>query len=336
MADAEDGRAGGARRPGRSGTASASTLELLLESLPGDSAPALDAAEPSGATHVSARKEPAVARLLRLLRGLAAAGPRGLDGPYLLGLAGYDTGSPKSAMASLQRDVRRLEDAGWRIDNVSAEGSTGRYVLHPNDLASRAGLTAGEQSVLEEALAAHGAQSRGEPSDDVPSAFGAVRRAIDRRCVVEMTYNDTLRRVHPIRLTHPPGRWLLRARDEHDQVVKWFLLHKIEVVSLDEPGTAEAGVDDAADSLNPHHWRVDAPQDVQLLVAEEHVPFVRRSLGLSVSETPDGDRVLLTVRVTNRRALTDWLVTMGERVLLSGPEDVRREFLARLEAVARG
>ncbi len=22
---------------------------------------------------------------------------------------------------------------------------------------------------------------------------------------------------------------------------------------------------------NPHHWRVDAPQDVQLLVAEEHV-----------------------------------------------------------------
>ncbi len=63
---------------------------------------------------------------------------------------------------------------------------------------------------------------------------------------------------------------------------------------------------------------------------------MRRSLGLSVSETPDGDRVRLTVRMTNRRALTDWLVTMGERVLLAGPEDVRREFLARLEAVARG
>ncbi len=59
--------------------------------------------------------------------------------------------------------------------------------------------------------------------------------------MVEMTYNDTLRRVHPIRLTHPPGRWLLRARDEHDQVVKWFLLHKIEVVSLDEPGNCGGG-----------------------------------------------------------------------------------------------
>ncbi len=116
---------------------------------------------------MSARKEPAVARLLRLLRALAAAGPRGLDGPYLLALAGYDAGSPKSAMASLQRDVRRLEDAGWRIDNVSAEGSTGRYVLPTQRPRFSRRPHAGEQSVLEEALAAHGAHSRGEPSDDV-------------------------------------------------------------------------------------------------------------------------------------------------------------------------
>ena len=62
-----------------------------------------------------------------------AAGARSLDAPCPRGVEGYDAGSAKSAIASPQRDVRRLEDAGWRLDNVLFEGSTGRYVLHSND-----------------------------------------------------------------------------------------------------------------------------------------------------------------------------------------------------------
>ncbi|PKW25725.1 helix-turn-helix transcriptional regulator [Phycicoccus duodecadis] len=278
-----------------------------------------------------------MARLLRLLRALAAGDARrGVAADQLIRIGDYRLEDQKAAMSSLQRDVRRLGDAGWWIENVAPAGSPARYVLHPNDLAERAGLTPGEQSVLEEALAALPVHPPEASEVAPPVAIATVRRAVDARCVLEMTYNGTLRRVHPMRLHNPPGRWLLRALDEHDGVVKWFLIHRIENPSLDDPGSARTGIDDPEDSLNPHEWRVDPPTEVELAVAPEHQHLVRHTLNLAVGHADGevGERVEVTV--TNRRAFMDWLVTMGERVVLLGPEDVRRDFLDRLEAVARG
>ncbi|QKE84397.1 WYL domain-containing protein [Arthrobacter sp. NEB 688] len=286
------------------------------------------------AVPASSRVAP-VARLLRLLRTLAASdGPRGLEAARLLDVAGYDAGNPKSAMASLQRDLRRLTDAGWQIENVSPEGSDARYVLFPNDLASRAGLTPGEQSVLEEAL--NSATGTSEIADP-PGGLALARRAVDAHCVLEMTYGGRLRRVQPLRLHSAGGRWLLRARDEHDEAVKWFRIEKIEQPSLDDPGSAPEHIEDPEDSLDPHQWRIHAPTDIELEVGAGHLPYVRQTLRLplDVADRPDGKHHF-RVTITNRRALTDWLVTMGTRVRLLGPADLRRDVLAHFEAVARG
>jgi hypothetical protein len=46
--------------------------------------------------------------------------------------------------------------------------------------------------------------------------------------------------------------------------------------------------------------------------------------------------VTVHVVVTNRAALFLWLVEMGTRVRLVGPDEVRRPILGRLREVARG
>jgi predicted DNA-binding transcriptional regulator YafY len=277
-----------------------------------------------------------VARLLRLLRTLAAAeGWRAVEASRLLAVADYNAESDKSAMSSLQRDLRRLTDAGWRIENVAPDGSDARYVLHPNELATRAGLTPGEQSVLEAALEA--AAGVASTLTDPPDELALVRRAVEAHCVIEMTYGGRLRRVDPMRLHSAAGRWLLRARDEHDEAVKWFRIEKIEQPSLDDPGSAPEHIEDPEDSLDPHQWRIDVPTEIELEVGAGHLPYLRQTLRLplDVAGRPDGGH-LVRVTITNRRALTDWLVTMGTRVRLLGPADLRREVLARFEAVARG
>ena len=327
--------------PNREGMSPSNDLALLLCSFdaPDDELDgSRDGLTPTAEVSTSAKlKEPPVARLLRLLRTLAAADhERGIEAPRLLRVADYGIEDQKSSMASLQRDLRRLSDAGWRVENAAPPGEVARYVLHPNDLAERAGLTPGEQSALEAAL-----EARAVPPVESDHAaphpnMTTVRRALDAGCVIEMTYDGPLRRVHPIRLHNPPGRWLLRAKDEYDGVVKWFLVHKIEDPSLDDPGTAEPDVEDPEDSLNPQRWRVDPPVDARLRVASEHVVFVRQSLGLPVRTEEVGEVVTVVVLVTNHRAFMDWLVSMGTRVRLVGPEDLRRRFLGRLKAVARG
>lgn len=310
---------------------------VLSESL--GSPEALSDVHGASAVEVSTAKsgrEVPVARLLRLLRALASAdGSRGVEASRLLDVAGYDAGTPKSAMSSLQRDLRRLTDAGWRIENVAPEGSDARYVLHPNDLATRAGLTPGEQSVLEEALEA-AADDAALPVDP-PEGLALARRAVEAHCVIEMTYGGKLRRVHPMRLHSAGGHWLLRARDEHDEAVKWFRIEKIEQPSLDDPGSAPQDIEDPEDSLDPHRWPIDPPTEIELEVGAGHLPYVRQTmrLPLDVADRPDGSHHV-RVTITNRRALTDWLVTMGTRVRLLGPADLRRDVLARFEAVARG
>ncbi len=53
-------------------------------------------------------------------------------------------------------------------------------------------------------------------------------------------------------------------------------------------------------------------------------------------DAAEGDAATVRVVVTNRAALFLWLVEMGTRVRLVGPDEVREPFLARLREVARG
>jgi hypothetical protein len=70
---------------------------------------------------------------------------------------------------------------------------------------------------------------------------------------------------------------------------------------------------------------------VTLRTTRDHEPDVRRWLGAPESVVPDGGDVVMRYRVTNRAALRARLYELGRRVVLVGPEEVRRELLAELD-----
>lgn len=276
----------------------------------------------------------AMGKVLRLLRALAAAGPRGVGGAELVALGGYPTESPKAAESQLKRDLNSLTNAGWLIENTAEPGMPAIYVMSPHDLADRAGLTVGEQSALEAVLAARGHEALGD-DDGVPEALAPVRHAVELHCLVRVAYRGRVREVHPLRLHTAPGRWLLRGRDD-DGVVKWFRVDRMGEVTLGAPGSADADAPDPTDSLDPHEWQLDPPVLAELAVAPEHLGLVRRTLPVESVTEADGGVLAVTSRVTHRAAFLDWLMTMGERVRLTGPPALRDDVLGHLEEVARG
>ncbi len=288
-------------------------------------------------TRRGTRDDEAVSRLILLLRHLAAAGERGMSAPELTVLAGYPAGNEKVAEASLLRDLKRLADAGWDYARVSQPGEVARYVLRRRDLADRVGLTSAEHSVLEALLAFRAEGGLPEPdAPDVPAVIRAVAQAVDHHCAIAMRYKGRLRQVEPIRLHTTPAAWWLRARDEDGQC-KWFRLDRMTDVELDIPGSAAADIDDPdSSSLNPHRWVEDPPTEVVLEVGREHLAMVLATFEGAVVDPDEEDPARVRVVVTNRAALFLWLVEMGVRVRLVGPDEVREQILQRLRQVADG
>lgn len=311
-------------------------LSEQLGEVPADVGAAPAPVPPSAAGARPTRAD-AVSRLILLLRHLAAAGERGLTAPELVDLGGYPTDREKVAEASLLRDLKRLADAGWEYERVSGEGEVARYVLHRRDLADQVGLAPAERSVLEALLSYRAEHQLPEPgARDVPVVIRKLAQAVDHHCVVAMRYRDRHRQVEPIRLHTTPAAWWLRARDD-DGHCKWFRLDRMHEVELDIPGSAAAAIaDDPLSSLNPHTWVEDPPTVTTLQVGREHLPMVVSTFPDAEVEAGEGDPVTVHVVVTNRAALFLWLVEMGTRVRLVGPDEVRRPILGRLREVARG
>ena len=311
-------------------------LSERLGEVPVEGAPSPTTARrpsPAGPT----RDEAAVSRLILLLRHLAAAGERGLTAPELVALGGYPTDKEKVAEASLLRDLKRLADAGWEYERVSGEGEVARYVLHRRDLADQVGLAPAERSVLEALLEFRAEERLPEPrSKDVPVVIRKLSQAVDHHCVVALRYRDRHRQVEPIRLHTTPAAWWLRARDD-DGHCKWFRLDRMHDVELDIPGSAAADIDDdPVSSLNPHLWVEDPPTVTTLEVGREHLPMVLSTFPDAEVAAGEGDLLTVGVVVTNRAALFLWLVEMGTRVRLLGPDEVREQLLAQLREVADG
>ncbi len=299
-------------------------------------APPVEVVRPAGAPAGRPGGE-AVSRLITLLRHLAAAGPRGLSAPELVDLGGYPTEREGVGEASLLRDLKRLASAGWEYERVSGEGEVARYVLQRRNLADQVGLAPAERSVLEALLEYRAEHPLPEPgARDVPVVIRKLAQAVDHHCVVAMRYRERHRQVEPIRLHTTPAAWWLRARDD-DGHCKWFRLDRMSEVELDIPGSASAHiVDDPGSSLNPHTWVEDPPTETTLEVGREHLPMVVSTFPDAVVDPAEGDPVTVHVVVTNRAALFLWLVEMGTRVRLVGPDEVRDQLLDRLREVARG
>lgn len=295
-------------------------------------------------------------RLVRIAATLRERGSVGETGERLAEIAGFDG---ERSMDQLKRDIRSLTDQGWQIDNIAGPGEPARYRMHTVDNRLRVRLTPPQQRALQRAvlladrddlvdrlgLGERGAAPTeagvvaGVPTSGHDVFLTTVLQAVRMGSVLRFGYKGTPRVVHPESVRSQNGTWYLRGQEdgpEGDAPVKSFVVARMSDVSADAPRTARPVRAVRHPELHPMSWEIDPPVEVTLRTSEEHQPDVVRWLGepASVSAGPDG--VTLRYVVTHRAALRARLYELGRRVVLVGPEEVRRELVDELRELSGG
>lgn len=294
-----------------------------------------------------------IERLVRILAVLEGAGKPGATQDELLEVGQYGGTSPDSQRRMLTKDIKHLNNSGWDIKNVADAGTDARYVLHARDIRLRVELTPAEQAELArvgrlagieefadyvgtdagppEHPAAH-ARIEPLPAHDARLALCLIAAA--NRQVVQFMYKGRPRTVHPRVVQPGPSGWYLVGWEESSGTEKFFVIDRMKNPLLDQPGTAHPHEEASHKSLDPATWEVDPPVDVQVETAPEFVEQVTLALHPVVAERVDGDRAVLTVRVTNRSAFRMRLYALGTRIRVLGPDDVRKEIVDELARIA--
>jgi predicted DNA-binding transcriptional regulator YafY len=262
-------------------------------------------------------------------------------------LTGRDPGD-SNAVTTFFRDLRNLKKAGWMIESTTI-GLQERYVLTVVDPRLRASFTGAERAQLLRAAQAAGLGQLYQdldPSleDGTPTtgfhALDLAQRAIASRCLALFGYRGRDRVVHPYDLTHKPGGWILRGREEGSEVVKSFYLERAEEFDIDRPGTAGAIPADLPPlNLDPMRRLEHDPVHVEVECPDEAVPDAVAALGANGHVERPGTgpgHTSVTVVVTNTEAFLDRLFELGTRARLVGPQSTRDAARARLSALMAG
>lgn len=286
---------------------------------------------------------------MRVAAVLRASGDRGVPGSRLAEVAGF--GTDGSGMDQVARDIRHLTARGWQIENIAGQGEPSTYRMRAVDNRLRVRLTPPQLRALQRAALA---ADRGDlverlglsevdggteagVAPGVPTALhderlDAVLRAVRLRSVLRFAYKGRQRVVHPESVRTQNGTWYLRGQedDDPDGPIKAFVVGRTGEVDVDEPGSARRVPAPRHTGLHPMTWEIDDPVDVTLRTSPDFEPDVRRWLGPPADVRADGKEVVMSYRVTHRAALRARLYELGRRVVLVGPEEVRREVLADL------
>jgi predicted DNA-binding transcriptional regulator YafY len=303
-------------------------------------------------------------RLVRIAATLRERGTVGETGERLAEIAGFDGERP---MDQLKRDIRSLTEQGWQIDNIAGQGEPARYRMRTVDNRLRVRLTAPQQRALQRAVlladrndlidrlglgdsvdSVDSVDSGGSPHEagvvaGVPTTghdalLATVLQAVRMGSLLRFTYKGTPRVVHPESVRSQNGTWYLRGQEDgpDDAPVKAFVVARMSDVTADPPRSARPVRAARHRGLHPMDWEIDPPVDVTLRTTTDHAPDVRRWLGDPAAEDVDGDQVTMRYVVTHRAALRARLYELGRRVVLVGPDDVRRELLAELDELKGG
>lgn len=286
-----------------------------------------------------------IERLVRVLAVLDGAGSAGASQEQLVRVGEYGGDNPDAQRRMLNRDISHLNDAGWDIRNVADVGTNARYVLHARDIRLRVELSPGEQAELARVGRIAGIEKfaeyvgtdddadRRSPVGDVHPAdiqLTLCLEAAARRRIVQFIYKGRPRTVHPRVVEPGPSGWYLVGWEQGSGIEKRFVVDRMRNVVLDQPGTATAAPEEDRGTLDPATWNVDPPVDVDLETTAEFADQVRLVLRPVVGERTDGDTTVLTIRVTNRAAFRMRLYTLGARVRVLGPDEVRGELIDEL------
>lgn len=226
-----------------------------------------------------------------------------------------------------------LRDPGLTTDELAALHLAASAV-QVDGLSATPGLLKLGGLVDDAGRAEVGVQVAALPADpNLTALFGAVQA----RTPVELTYRDRVRTVDPYRLDFLRGRWYLTGFDRTRDAERNFRLDRIEgpVTVLDlppferpagqVPGAAGEPWELGDEEVVVAQLRIDAPQAAWAIqhLGPDHL---RES-------APDGS-VVVELPVTNRAAFRSFVLSFLDHAELLGPEDLRADLVAWLEAMA--
>lgn len=291
---------------------------------------------------------PAMERLVRVITLLNGSESGVAVGRLLHALMTPDA-SDGARHKMLDRDIGHLNGLGYDIRNVAPPGSDAIYRMFARDNRLRVHLTPDQQAQMLRAvlasnrhdLAAHlatdPAPARGSRTSEGPRAqLHKALRAAARRCVIRFDYKGQRRIVHPVRVHSGPSGWYLSGREAEQDIVKEFVVSRMDDVSLDEPGSADGVERQERPSMDPLSWPVDAVTDVVLAFDGEHLPLVANVLGAPSDLQRSGSHIEARYQVTHRAVFRWRVYELGTRVSLVSPDDMRAEMRTELQAIVDG
>jgi proteasome accessory factor B len=156
---------------------------------------------------------------------------------------------------------------------------------------------------------------------------------------VSFDYRGETRRVDPALLRFHGGWWYLVGHDLDRAAPRTFRVDRMGGdVAAAAPGSAVLpdGFDPDA-ALPDVPWRIGegAPVTVAVHVDAALAGLVLDEVGAgALASRGDDGSVVLHLEVTNTAALRSWLFELGDHAEVLGPDEVRAEVVAWLEAVA--
>jgi proteasome accessory factor B len=272
---------------------------------------------------------------------------------------GYPAQEGEARRQAFERDKRTLRDGGIEVTTMPIDGPEQMgYVILPEDYyLPDLDLAPDEQAALNLAVAG---VHLGDPSGrdalwrlGLPASAGArtvaelpalpalpaLHAALRARATVTFDYRGDRRRVDPALLRFHGGWWYLVGHDLDRAAPRTFRVDRMDgAVSAGEPGSAVLpdGFDPDA-ALPDVPWRIGegALVSVELRVDSSLAGLVLDEVGEGalVGRADDGSAVV-RLDVTNIGALRSWLFELGDHAEVVGPEEVRADIVAWLEALS--
>ncbi|MEZ5180611.1 MAG: WYL domain-containing protein [Acidimicrobiales bacterium] len=300
-----------------------------------------------------------IERLLTLMNLLLAT-PRAVSADHLRAtVPGYpeDDASFKRAF---ERDKDDLREMGVPLLVETIPGSDPPllgYRIRPADYELRdPGLEPDELEALnlaaavtgfaggmgQRALFKLGAGAADQPRAELPTdpSLVAAFRGVAERRLLRFTYRGVAREVHPYRLEFGRGRWYLNGFDRSRGEDRWFRMDRIEgAVEPGEQPDAFERPEEAVPGLQLDPWVLGGGGDpVRAEVWFD--PAVAHSVRLEVDpaaiRSDDEDGLIVVLDVVNREGFRSWVLSYLDRAEVRGPEALRAEVVAWLEALADG
>jgi predicted DNA-binding transcriptional regulator YafY len=174
----------------------------------------------------------------------------------------------------------------------------------------------------------------------IAPALATLFEAFRRRAVVTFTYRGQPRTIEPWGLSSKRGHWYVVGHDRDRDAVRAFRADRIDGdVEIGPPDAFEAPVSFRPDDhVEARPWLMgdEPPTTVTLRLDGPHRDALVGELGPDATVVKD-TKTSTTVElvVTNQAALRATVLTFLEHAEVLGPPEVRADFVAQLERVAR-